>query len=140
MAKLNVTRLEDIIVARVRAEGGPAGPKRAFDELESRMSSLHGRKMYGVFYGSGPEETYYACVKLDDEHEDDMGFERGTIPGGRYARRRVDDWAGNEEQLAKRFEELEKHCVEAGLELDPDRPGIEFYRSMRDMVIMVPVK
>jgi hypothetical protein len=42
--------------------------------LESRMSSLRGRKMYGVFYGQGPEEIYYACVKLDDEHDDDMGL------------------------------------------------------------------
>jgi DNA gyrase inhibitor GyrI len=86
--RVHITELDPIPVAQVLAEGGPAaGGKAAFDLLESRMPTLRGRKMYGVFYEEEGEESYYACVKLDDEHPDAMGFERGLIPGGRYARR-----------------------------------------------------
>ena len=135
-----VDNLGDIPVARVKAQGGPEGAKEAFVELESRMPSLRGRKMYGVFYVGEDAEDYYACVKLDEDHADDMGLERATIPGGRYARRRIKGWSGNEHQIATWFQELEQECLDSGLELDRDRPGVEFYRSTRDMIIMVPVK
>jgi DNA gyrase inhibitor GyrI len=74
------------------------------------------------FTGKVQRRSTKRCVKLDDEHDDDMGFARGTIPGGRYARHRIYDWSGREPMIARWFEELEKDCVENGLELDHERP------------------
>lgn len=126
-----------ISVARVRAELGPAGGPAAFNLLESRLPTLRGRRMYGVYYPTRGD--YYACVKLDADHPDDMGFERGTIPGGRYARRKVRDWLGREAQIAGWFDDLILECRASGFEIDSTRPSVEFYRSLSELVLLVPV-
>ena len=70
-------------VARVEARGGATGADAAFDHLEGRTETLEGRKMYGVLYRGEPER-YFACVRLDGDSDDDLGFERAAVPGGRY--------------------------------------------------------
>ena len=44
--------------------------------------------MYGLLYPGEPT-AYYACLRLDDDHSDDLGFDRGEVPGGLYGRRLV---------------------------------------------------
>lgn len=129
---------EPVTVAQVKAEDPPAGIPAAFKLLESRMPTLRGRKMYGVLYATSGD--YFSCVKLDDEHPDDMGFERGTIPGGRYARKKIENWSGRESQIAGWFDEVLKQCADDGLTIDDGRPSIEFYRSLSELILMVPVK
>lgn len=87
MNKVNVSTIKDITVSRVKSENGPAGAEQVFDKLESRMPNLKGKKMYGVFYLKTNE--YFACVMLDKEHLDDMGFEKSRIPGGSYAKKKI---------------------------------------------------
>lgn len=78
-------------VARVEAEGGSSGADAAFDRLEGRMPTLEGRRMYGVLYRGEPER-YFACVRLEDDADDDFGFERAVVAGGRYGCRLVRGW------------------------------------------------
>ncbi len=59
--------LEDISVMWFVAKDGPSGARAAFDELESKLPSLRGRKFYGTYH----EGEYRACVAMnegDDPH------------------------------------------------------------------------
>jgi hypothetical protein len=138
MDKTDITRIEDIRVSRIKSGNGLVGAKQAFDTLESSMHGLTGRKMYGVFYPGTKE--YFACVMLDDEHPDDMGFEQSTIPGGLYARMKIIGWASKIHELGAAFRALADACVKNGHEIDPLRPSVEFYRSFTELIIMIPVR
>ena len=65
-----------------------------------------------------------------------MSLEVGSIPGGWYVRRKVFDWeqviaAG---KLGSIFEEMVKLYP-----IDRSRPEIEYYRSMKELHLLVPV-
>lgn len=74
MPALNIREEPDIPVAWVKAAGGPETYPEAFNMLESRMPTLRGRRMYGVFRREAASD-YFAAVRLDDVQTDDMGFE-----------------------------------------------------------------
>ncbi len=138
MKKPTTKNLVSIEVEQVKAENGPFGAQPAFKQLESRLPSLKGRKMYGVFYSA--QNEYFACVDRESNYNLDMGFEKGIIPGGIYARGKIENWVEKIENIGNEFEKLEKACRENGLNLDYTRPNIEFYRSQEELIIYVPVK
>jgi len=113
------------------------GPKAAFDALESKLPLLKGRKFFGTFRMLDDGEEYYACVeRFPTDNPAALGLEAGTIPGGKYVRRRVWNWesvvaAGKMKEISEEFAR--------GYALDPDRPSIEFYRSMKELHILLPV-
>lgn len=126
------TTLDDISVLFVRAEGGPAGARKAFDALEGKLPTLKGRK----FYGAVQDGEYRACVALapgDDPAA--WGFETGVLPGGRYARAKLADWRSQVHEIARTFRALAE-----GRDVDPTRPAIEFYRSSRELVCLLPIR
>jgi hypothetical protein len=124
-------------VLRVRADMKGAGPAGAMHHLESKLPSLKGRRFYGVFRLLPEGEEYFACVERNpDDDPARMELEVGTIPGGLYVRRKVPDWeaiiaAG---KLGGIFQEMVR-----SYEVDRSRPDIEFYRSMRELHLLVPV-
>jgi len=126
-----------IEVLRVRADMKGKGPKAAFDVLESKLPSLRGRRFFGTIRILDDDEEYYACVeRLPTEDPEALGLEVGTIPGGRYVRRRVWDWesvvaAGKMKEISEEFAR--------GYVLDPERPSVEFYRSMKELHILLPL-
>jgi hypothetical protein len=126
-----------IEVLRVRADMKGKGPKAAFDVLESKLPSLKGRRFLGTVRILDDDEEYYACVeRLPTEDPEALGLEVGTIPGGRYVRRRVWDWesvvaAGKMKEISEEFAR--------GYVLDPERPSVEFYRSMKELHILLPL-
>ncbi len=132
-----VVERPQIEVLRVRADMKGKGPKAAFDALESKLPTLKGRRFYGTFRTLVDDDEYYACVqRLPTEDAAGLGLEAGTIPGGRYIRRRVWDWesvvaAGKMREISEEFAR--------GYALDPDRPSIEFYRSMKELHILLPL-
>jgi DNA gyrase inhibitor GyrI len=75
-------------------------------------------------------------LKADDPKE--VQLETGIIPGGWYARRKVENWekAVEEGELPSMFEELARSNFD---NLDGSRPSIEFYRSHYELLLMVPV-
>ena len=132
-----IVEREDVEVLRVRADMKGEGPKAAFDALESKLPSLKGRKFYGTIRILEDGEEYFACVErfpTDDPAK--MGLEVATIPGGRYVRRRVSDWPSIVE--AGKMKEVSEEFAH-GYDLDPDRPSIEYYRSMTELHILLPV-
>jgi len=125
-------------VLRVRADLHGAGPKAAFDELESKIPSLRGRRFYGTIRMTPEGEEYHACVeRLATDDPARLGLESAVIPGGRYVRRKVLHW--EEIVAAGRMAELGADLA-ARFDIDPSRPSLEFYRSMTELHVLMPVR
>jgi hypothetical protein len=138
MAEPTVTDIPELTLAYVEAVGGLSGAGTAFDELERRMSTLRGQKMYGVIH-SGDPIRYLAGFLLNHD-SDDLGLERITVPAGRYARTLVRHWETRIPELPSIVGRLQSDVVGAGLAVDPDRPMLEYYRRIDELLVMVPVR
>jgi hypothetical protein len=131
-------QLAPIPVLRVRADWSGGGPAAAMAIVESKLSTLKGRKFYGTFRPTPEGEEYFACVaRVDSDDPTLLGLEAGEIPGGWYARRKIRDWERDISQLAVQFKEMVRIL---GDNVDPSRPDIEFYRSQAEMLVFVPVR
>jgi len=128
---------QQVTVLRVNADMKGGGPAEAMRLLESKLPSLKGRRFYGVFRLLPEGEEYFACVQK--EAGDDpvpMDLRVGTIPGGSYVRRKVKDWERviAEGKLGSLFDKMVSYY-----NVDRARPNIEFYRSMSELHLLVPV-
>lgn len=134
MTQAPTVTLEDLQVMYVESDTGLAGASKAFDRLESHVGTLKGRKFYGTFMP--PAGPYRACVAIQPADDPAaVGLATWTIPGGKYRRGKVLDWSRNLPEIGKTFARLAEDA-----DRDPSRPGIEFYRSMREVVLFLPVK
>jgi hypothetical protein len=134
--------LPDIPMMRVKADMMGKGPPAAFDRLESKLPTLKGRKFYGVFQqAAGGEPVFHACVaQVESDDPKAMGLETWVLPGGRYVSRKVMDWEKvvREGKLPGMFDAMaQEHMQEL---LHRDLFSVEYYRSMREMHMLLPVK
>jgi len=128
---------QEITVLRVLADMKGGGPAEAMHRLESKLPSLKGRRFYGTFRLLLQGEEYFACVeKVVGEDPASLDLSAGTIPGGPYVRRKVKGWERiiAEGKLGSIFEEMANYY-----HVDRSRPSIEFYRSMSELHLLVPV-
>jgi len=94
---------------------------------------------YGVLYDEALLDSraeYHACVQVrDDDDPARLGLECGTIPGGRYARVRLEgEPPAVYGLIAPTFEQLDKRS-----ERDARRPDVEFYRRRDVIDVLLPV-
>lgn len=127
----------DVTIMYVKSDGGTGGSHQAFDKLESKLPTLKGRKFYGLVFGTPPNDEYWASVELiSGDKPKEWGFQTGVIPGGKYVQERINDWNKDITVIGKTFQKLSekhKHTV------DSSRPFVEFYRSMHDMLVRLPI-
>jgi predicted transcriptional regulator YdeE len=129
-----IVERDDTAVMFMRAADEQQAITRAWAELEELVGSLRGRKFYGVFDAEGQE--YRACVQVrEGDDPEALGLETGTLPGGRYARVRLEgEPPAVYALIGPAFESLAQRS-----DRDPARPGIEFYRR-RDLIdLLQPV-
>jgi hypothetical protein len=107
----------------------------AWAELEAVVGSLRGRKFFGTFDPATQE--YRVCVQRQDGDDPAaLGLEDGTIPGGRYARGRLEGEAPAVYRLiAPTFERLART-----FDSDPTRPSVEYYRRRDTIDLLLPVR
>ena len=124
-----------------KSRGFPDGPKEAFDALKSHLPTLQGRKFYGLVYANGDEMEYYAGMVPDSEEEEEeerkfaeLGFPIREVEGGPCARVKMLDWSSKIDQIGPAFGAMKD---EYGV--DPTRPLIEFYRSLQEAHLLLPV-
>ena len=123
--------LEDIKVMFVVSPSGPQGAGEAFERLEARLPSLKGR----TFYGTMLNGEYRACVALEAQDSPAaVALETWTIPGGAYARRKLERWSERLLEIGKIF-----GVLAAEYPRDPTRPNIEFYRSQKELLLFMAV-
>lgn len=111
----------------------PSDISRGWRELEDLLGSLRGRKFLGTFDHGG---TYRVCVQLRaGDNADALGLRTATVPGGRYLRARLrGDPAQLYERIPSTFAELE-----AAAARDNTRPGIELYRRVDEVDLLMPL-
>ena len=101
--------------------------RAAWSRLEE-LVPLRGNHFFGTFDGS----AYRACVEVRGRT---FGLERGTIPGGRYARSRLrGEPPAVYELIGPTLDELA-----ATVDVDAARPFIEHYRRLDEIDLLVPV-
>lgn len=128
--------LPDIQVMCVIAENGIAGAKKAFDKLETKLSTLKKRRFYGVLIGKPDSGEYRACVEIiPSDNPESTGLETWTIPGGKYEQQKLWDWESKLDQIGKITEQIIK---EYGI--DSSRPTIEYYCSLKELRLLIPIK
>jgi len=127
----------EVPIMRVRADMSGGGPAEAMHRLESKLPSLKGRRFYGVFRLLENGEEYFACVeRIATDDPAAMGLETGSIPGGLYARRKLLGWQQiiASGKLPEYGRDFVRHY-----EIDRSRPELEYYRSMLELHLLVPV-
>jgi len=123
--------LDDIKVMFLVSPSGPQGAGEAFDRLEARLPSLKGRKFYGTLLNG----EYRACVALEAQDAPaTMGLESWTIPGGAYARRKLERWPERLPEIGQIF-----GALAAEYPRDSARPNVEFYRSQKELILFMAV-
>jgi hypothetical protein len=135
MSADTVITFPDTAVMFVAGEAGQPIPEqapKAFAALEARLPSLKRRRFFGVVQG----DHYRACVALEPGDDPrNLPLPAWRLPGGKYVRRRIVNWEQHLDLIGPTFEALYKRT-----DVDGSRPGIEFYRSQRELLVMVPVR
>ena len=122
-------------VLRLLADFRGAGPSAAFRSLEAKLPTLRGRHFYGEFRWTPSGPVYHACVeRIDTDDPTAMGLEVGSLAGGLYVRRRLDDWPSKISRLPQIVGELI-----AANSHDTSRPTLEYYRSRTELDVLLPV-
>jgi len=112
----------------------PEGVQGAFDLLESKLSTRRHRRFYGVFFYSTKE--YRACVRIEEgDVPETLGIPQWTIPGGKYKAQKLYDWQSKVSRFPEIFSEMVK-----GERVDSTRPSIEYYRSMTECILYMPIE
>jgi hypothetical protein len=133
--KATIVDLQDLKLMVVRANEFPSGLKTAWDRLESGLSSLKGRKFYGVSRYEGSQMVYFAgVVPVSDEEVKALGIPTMTVKGGKYARAKLLDWPNHTDKIKQIFSELARDFP-----MDPDGWTLEYYRSQSELHLLVPL-
>lgn len=69
-----------------------------------------------------------------------MEFDTGIIPSGSYVKIKIENWTNKVHMIKQIFVSLAKECEENGYIIDSNRPSIEFYKSLKELIIMIPIK
>jgi len=131
--KTTVVDRDDVRVMFLRTADSLAAIEAAWDRFESVVPPK-GRRFYGAFHAAAKE--YWVCVEpIPGEDPARLGFEMGSLPGGRYLRTTLrGDPPGLYGRIAPTFDAMIKDAA-----VDESRPGIEFYRRHNEIDLLLPV-
>ena len=130
-----IVEREDVRVMFRRTTDDQQAITRTWADVEAAVGSLKGRKFYGAFNVTTSE--YWVCVQLrkgDDPGA--LGLEEGTLPGGRYARERLE---GNPPAVYGLIKPAFDRLAEQRSDEDVSRPSIEFYRRHDMIDLLLPI-
>ena len=114
---------DDVHVMYLRTSDDLEKSGPLWERLESQVG-LRGRKFFGAFYASANE--YRVCVQMKEGDDPKaLGLETGTLPGGRYLRKRL---RGEAPEVYKQIGPTFQMMVRSYQPYET-RPGIEFYRK-----------
>ena len=114
----------------VKAKSFPEGIRAAWQEIETKRK-IKGRKAYGVIR----EGEYFAGLVSDGDLEERVtGLPVIEVPGGAYARYKLEDWQSRVTEIGPLFAQMASER-----EVDPSRPALEVYRSFSELHLLLPM-
>jgi DNA gyrase inhibitor GyrI len=130
-----VVERDEAPVMFLRVRDQPEEIHRGWEQFESLLGSLKGRKFFGAVAGDGSD--YLVCAQLrEGDDPAALELESGTLPGGTYLRARLrGEPPGVYERIAPKFDALERTA-----QRDTSRPCIEFYRRRDEIDLFMPVR
>jgi len=133
--KATIVDLPDLRLMVTRVDEFPSGIKTAWDRLESRLSSLKGRRFYAASRYEGSQMAYFVGVEpVSDEEIAALGLPTMTVKGGKYARAKLLDWPNHTDKIGQIFSELTRDFPMA-----PDGWALEYYRSQSELHLLIPL-
>ena len=116
----------------------PEGNRDAFRAIESHLKTLKGRRFYGLVYENDKGMDYFAGLVPDSEIEErrfaELGFSITEIEGGACARIKLLDWTSKTDQIGASF-----GVMIGQFGIDTSRPQMEYYRSLSELHLLLPV-
>jgi len=116
----------------------PEGNRDAFRAIECHLKTLKGRRFYGLVYESDEGMEYFAGLVPDNEIEErrftGLGFPIVEIEGGVCARIKLLDWTSKTDQIGPAF-----GAMIGQFGIDTSRPQMEYYRSLSELHLLLPV-
>lgn len=129
-------QLNSMPVYSLKAKSFPEGVGNAMERLERNLLDAYRGKIFGAISFKGSEVEYRACVsQKPGEKMSEEVLEDFHIPGGQYISSRLMNWMKNTHLIKEIFNEMEKKYL-----FDQSRPQLEFYKSKRELVLLLPVK
>ena len=120
----------------LKSLNGPLTAEQTFNLLENKLSTLKKKKFYGLSKLENDELTYLACVKIEDgDNTNAPRLLEVHVPRGNYIRERILEWNENLGQIPFLIDK-----VSADNLVDPDKYIIEFYRSEKELFLLIPIK
>jgi len=113
----------------------PEDVQSAFTAIENKLVSKKNRKFFGALNVSNDIPDYTACIEqslLDNPLA--LGLESYFLPGGKYITGKLINWTLNTHLIKEMFGEMGHKYL-----FDASRPQLEFYKSKRELVLMLPV-
>lgn len=116
----------------------PEGNPDAFRAIESHLKTLKRRKFYALVYETEDGMDYHAGLVPDSEIEErrfaELGFPITEIAGGVCARIKLQDWQSKTDQIGPSF-----GAMIAQFGIDTSRPQMEYYRSLSELHLLLPI-
>jgi hypothetical protein len=120
-----------MFVAGDRARPIPEQAPLAFATLEGKLTTLRGRRFYGVVV----DAQYRACVAIrPEDYAIALPHPTWVIPGGKFARQKLTHWEQHLHLIGQTMLQMRERA-----DFDASRYCIEYYRSRRELLLMVPV-
>jgi hypothetical protein len=128
-----IVERDEVVVLFRRVPDVLSAIQAGWAEVEG-IVGLRGRRFYGAVDRATSE--YLVCVQAQEADDADaLGLERGTLPGGRYARVVLQgEPPAVYDRIGTAFRELARRP-----DTDPSRPPIEFYRRRDTIELLEPV-
>lgn len=133
--QLRRVAMGELRLLAVAAEGGPAGGPAAFQQLEQTLPTVKGRRFYGVVKPLKDGLSYHAAAETQDEHEAaQLALATLTVPAGDWMQYKMLEWPRLAHTIGATAERVASLC-----DVDANRPTLEFYRSERELRLLIPV-
>ncbi len=135
LLKTKTLTLPPILTMSVQVNQFPDGVKSAFNSIEKKLPSKNGRQFFGAVSIKNNEFSYKACLVQKEAYEHlVLGLDNYTIPGGKYVTHKLLNWTKNTHLIKEIFGEMEYKY-----RFDASRPQLEYYKSSRELLLMLPV-
>jgi len=125
---------EDIKLLCVNADSFPQGVEAAFKKLHGLLSTMNGRKLYGISYPKENKEIIYkAAAEESFEGEGEkLKLETFVIKKGKYIGTRIVNYMDHIESVGNTFKK-----IIGDPRIDPQGCCVEVYLNEKDVRCMV---